>query len=578
MAAVLQLRRDGPIGIIRIDEPPVNVLSVTVRQAIIDGFAAMRPDPSVEAIILLCGGRTFIAGFDITEFRGGLQEPALQLVLDAVENSGKPTIAAIHGTALGGGFELAMLCSHRIAVPSAAVGLPEVKIGLMPGAGGTQRLPRMVGAGLALELMTSGRQVGATEALKLGLIDCLAGEGQLEADAITFARRILAAGGPLPLIRNRQELVEPMRGKPEFFAAFRDSKAVEFRGLNAPEAIIKAVEAAVELPIAEGLEREYELSYALVNTRESLAQRHAFFAERRAAKVPDLPSASVIPRINSIAILGKGGRAEAVALYFAGGGLPVSVFDPAASVSSQADLIVVTGTQALPEDIRTGAIVVLTDGLALLDDLAAAASAPENVVGLHMFAGEKRLAEVVHTKRSDATALAALVDLLRRSGKVPVLCKPSLDLIADRLFAVLRDQAAQLRREGVPASIIDAALFDYGFRPSLLFGEADPVSLTLGQTDAGSALERLLYPVVNEGARLLEKGIALRASDIDTAAIHGLEWPVYTGGPMFWADTVGLEAVVARLAAAANGRESLRPARLLQELAAEGQALCFPGC
>jgi len=271
MAAVLQLRRDGPIGIIRIDEPPVNVLSVTVRQAIIDGFAAMRPDPSVEAIILLCGGRTFIAGFDITEFRGGLQEPALQLVLDAVENSGKPTVAAIHGTALGGGFELAMLCSHRIAVPSAAVGLPEVKIGLMPGAGGTQRLPRMVGPGLALELMTSGRQVGATEALKLGLIDCLAGEGQLEADAITFARRILAAGGPLPLIRNRQELVEPMRGKPEFFAAFRDSKASEFRGLNAPEAIIKAVEAAVELTIAEGLEREYELSYALVNSRESLA-------------------------------------------------------------------------------------------------------------------------------------------------------------------------------------------------------------------------------------------------------------------------------------------------------------------
>ena len=155
--------------------------------------------------------------------------------------------------------------------------------------------------------------------------------------------------------------------------------------------------------------------------------------------------------------------------------------------------------------------------------------------------------------------------------------KPSLDLIADRLFAVLRDQAAQLRREGLPASTIDAALFDYGFRPSLLFGEADPASLTLGQTDPGSVLERLLYPVVNEGARLLEKGIALRASDIDTAAIHGLEWPVYTGGPMFWADRVGLDAIVARLAAAANGRESLRPARLLQQLAAEGQALSFPG-
>ena len=575
MAAVLQLRREGPIGIIRIDEPPVNALSVTVRQAIIDGFAAMRSDPAVEAIILLCGGRTFIAGFDITEFRGGLREPALQLVLEAVEHVGKPTVAAIHGTALGGGFELAMLCSHRIAVPSAAVGLPEVKIGLMPGAGGTQRLPRMVGPALALELMTSGRQVGASEALKLGLIDCLAGEGQLEADAIAFARRILAAGGPLPLIRNRQELVDPFRGKPEFFAAFRDSKAIEFRGFNAPEAIIKAVEAAVELPIAEGLQREYELSYALVNTRESLAQRHAFFAERRAAKVPDLPSVGLIRKINSIGIFGQGERAEAITQYFEGSGVSVSVFDPEGSTSDHPDLIVVTGTEVLPEDIQTGAIVVLTDELAMLDDLATTASAPENVIGLHMY-GEKRLAEVVRTKHSDATALAALVDLLRRSGKVPVLCKPSPHLVADCLLAVLLDQAAQLRREGVSASTIDAALFQYGFRRGRLFGEVDAVSLTLGQTDPGSILERLLYPVVNEGARLLEKGIALRASDIDTAAIHGLEWPVFTGGPMFWADTVGLDAIVTRLTAAAEQDESLRPARLLEHLATGGQALCFP--
>ena len=575
MAAVLQLRREGPIGIIRIDEPPVNVLSVTVRQAIIDGFAAMRSDPAVEAIILLCGGRTFIAGFDITEFRGGLWEPALQLVLEAVEHVGKPTVAAIHGTALGGGFELAMLCSHRIAVPSAAVGLPEVKIGLMPGAGGTQRLPRMVGPALALELMTSGRQVGASEALKLGLIDCLAGEGQLEADAIAFARRILAAGGPLPLIRNRQELVDPFRGKPEFFAAFRDSKAIEFRGFNAPEAIIKAVEAAVELPIAEGLQREYELSYALVNTRESLAQRHAFFAERRAAKVPGLPSAGVIRRINSIAIFGQGERAEAITQYFEGSGVLVSVFDPGGTTSGHPDLIVVTGTAVLPEDIQTGAIVVLTDELAMLDDLATTASAPENVIGLHMY-GEKRLAEVVRTKHSDATVLAALMDLLRRSGKVPVLCKPSPHLVADCLLTVLLDQASQLRREGVPASTIDAALFQYGFRPGRLFGEADAGSLALGQAELESILDRLLYPVVNEGARLLEKGVALRASDIDTAAIHGLEWPVYTGGPMFWADTVGLDAIVTRLTAAAEQDESLRPARLLEQLATEGQALCFP--
>ena len=387
--------------------------------------------------------------------------------------------------------------------------------------------------------MTSGRQIGGAEALDLGLVDCLAEEGHLEEDAIAFAGRILAAGGPIPRIGDRQELIEPFRGKPEFFAAFRESKAGEFRGFNAPEAIVKAVEAAVELPIAEGLLREQELCNVLLETRESLAQRHAFFAERRAAKVPDLPSGSVTRRIDSIAVLGKDEKAEAAARYLASGGIPVTMLEPAGGGSGDADLIVVTGTQVLPEDIRTDAIVVLTDGLTNLDDLAAAASAPGHVVGLRMHAGENRLAEVVRTLRSDAAALAALMELLRRSGKVPVLCRPSPGLIAERLLAVLRDQAAQLRREGVPASTIAAALFDYGFRPGLLFGPTEAVLPALEQSDRGDILERLLYPVAMEGAKLLEEGVALRASDIDIAAIHGLEWPIYTGGPMFWAEAVG---------------------------------------
>ncbi|MDE2439637.1 MAG: enoyl-CoA hydratase/isomerase family protein [Betaproteobacteria bacterium] len=531
---VLQLSRDGAVGIITINEPPVNVLSVNVRKALLEGFAAMRADPDIEAIVLVCGGRTFIAGFDISEFDGGLQEPHLQRVLDAVEHVGKPTVAAIHGTALGGGFELAMLCSHRIAVPSAAVGLPEVKIGLMPGAGGTQRLPRVVGPELALDLMLSGRSVGGAEALKLGLIDCLAKEGQLEADAITFAGRIIEANGPLPRISDRQELVDPFRGRSEFFAAYRESRAAEFRGFNAHEAIISAVEAAVELPIAEGLQCERELCNALVETRQSLAQRHAFFAERRAAKIPGELLSGETRRIVSIRIHGNGEGAEAAARYFAGSRVPVGKFDPAGCEAGGTYLIVVTGNAGLPHCIPSEAIVVLTEDFAMLDDYAAKADVPENVLGLKLRSDGRRLAEVVRGQRSDPASLGALVDLLRRSGKVPVLCTPSPGLVRDRLLATLRGGAEQLREEGVAASLIDGALYDYGFRSGLLFGDVDAISHALNQTGMDGLIERLLAPVVEEGRRLIAEGIVQRASDIDIAAIHGLDWPIYTGGPMFW--------------------------------------------
>ena len=536
---VLLLRRDGPVGLITINEPPVNALSVNVRKALLEGFAAMRADPEIEAIVLLCGGRTFIAGFDISEFGGGLQEPHLQLVLDAVEHVGKPTVAAIHGTALGGGFELAMLCSHRIAVSSAAVGLPEVKIGLMPGAGGTQRLPRVVGPELALDLMLTGRPVGGAEALELGLIDCLAEEGQLEAEAIAFARRIIKASEPLRPIGDRQELVEPFRGRSEFFAAYRESKATEFRGFNAHEAIISAVEAAVELPIAEGLQRERELCNILLETRESLAQRHAFFAERRAAKVPGLPPSGETRRIMSIGIHGNGQAAETAAHCFAGSRVPVSQFDPAGCGAGGAQLIVVTGNAGLPRCVPSEAIIVLTEDLAMLDDVAANADVPENVVGLHLRSDGRRLAEVVRGQRSDPAVLGTLVDLLRRSGKAPIVCTPSPGLIRDRLMAVLRNRAEEMRSEGVAALTIDAALYDYGFRPGLLFGDVDTVLPATDKIGLDSILKRLLAAVVKEGRRLIAEGVARRASDIDIAAIHGLEWPIYTGGPMFWAETAG---------------------------------------
>lgn len=544
----LELRSEGPVGIIKIDEPPVNVLSVAVRKALLEGFATMRADPAVEAIVLICGGRTFIAGFDISEFLAGLQEPHLQLVLEAVESIGKPTVAAIHGTALGGGFELAMLCSHRIAVPSASVGLPEVKIGVMPGAGGTQRLPRVVGPELALELMLTGRPVGGREALELGLIDCLANEGQLEQDAIAFASRILAEGAPIPRISDRQELVEPFRGRSEIFAAVRESNMARFRGFNAPEAIIKAVEAAVELPIADGLLRERDLCNALIDTRESRAQRYLFFAERRAGKVPGVPAEGPTLRIGSIGILGAEKAAEAAARDIAGGRVPVTIFDLPGVGTAGPDLIVVTGTEDLPGNLPSNAIVVRTGELASLDEPDSWADASENMVGLYLHPEGKRLAEVVLGKRSDPARVAALVDLLRRSGKVPVLSRPTPGLIVGRLLAVLRVTIAQLRREGVPSAAIDGAMYDYGFRPGLLFGEATAVSQAFERTSSDRLTRQLLGPVAQEGVRLLEEGVALRASDIDIAAIHGLDWPIYTGGPIFWAEAEGLPEV-ARLTA-----------------------------
>src|SRR5829696_5487244 len=282
---VTDLTLEGDVAVITLDSPPVNALSFNVRDGLFNGFKAAIADPAAAAIVLICAGRTFIAGADISEFGGAAKGASLFEVQAMMESSPKPVVAAIHGTALGGGLEVALCAHYRIAVPSARCGLPEVNLGLLPGAGGTQRLPRIAGPRRALEMMTSGTHVGAQACREMGLVDELAAEGNLRDDAVAYARRIVATGAPLAKISDRP--VETMSA--DEFAAFRAANAKKFRGFKAPEAIIQTVEAAVSLPFDEGMKVERELFTGLVTSAESAAQRYVFFAEREVWKIPDVP-------------------------------------------------------------------------------------------------------------------------------------------------------------------------------------------------------------------------------------------------------------------------------------------------
>lgn len=682
MTNVASLSIENGIGVITIDSPPVNALGIAVRRGLAEGFGTFGADDNVKAIVLICGGRTFFAGADISEFGKPPEAPDLNDVLAIIENSSKPVVAAIHGTALGGGLETALVCHYRIAVPSARVGLPEVHLGLLPGAGGTQRLPRIVGPEAALDLIMSGRPVKAKEAQQLGIIDELAGEESLRADAIAFATRIVAEGRPLVRVRDRQDKVEAWRGKPEFFAEYRQKNARALKGFKAPEAIVRAVEAAVELPFDEGIRREWELFLELESSIESQAQRYAFFGERGTARVPDVPSSTPTIPINKVGVIGAGTMGGGITMNFLNVGIPVTLVEmnqaaldrglgvirknyensakkgrmtqeqveqrmalitPALGLEalSDVDLVIeaVFEEMGIKKDIfsrldaivKQGAILASNTSFLDLDEIASATSRPEWVVGLHFFspANVMRLLEVVRGEKTSKEVVATAMKLAKTINKVPVLSGVCFGFIANRIMNQRAIQADALALEGTSPAQIDKAIEDYGFAMGP-FRMIDLVGLDVlgrGQTertvmgelvklgrlgqkqeggyydydekrratpspvaeqviadfatykgienkgpqDADEILARLLYPVVNEGAKLLEEGIALRASDIDMAAILGYNWPVYTGGPMFWADTVGLPKIVAKLKEyEARYGEDFKPAALLVEKAESG--------
>ena len=322
---VTDLTIEGDVAVVTLASPPVNALSANVRDGLYGGFLAAIADDAAKAIVLLCAGRTFIAGADISEFGGKARGASLFDVQEMMESSPKPVVAAIHGTALGGGLEVALCAHYRIAVPSARCGLPEVNLGLLPGAGGTQRLPRIAGPRKALEMMTSGTHVAAAECLAMGLVDELAGEQSLRGDAIAYARRLVAEGRPLAKVSDRP--VEPM-GADEF-AAFRTANAKKFRGFLAPEAIIQTVEAAVTLPFDQGLAEERRLFGGLVASAESAAQRYVFFAEREVWKIPDVPNDTTTIPVQRVGILGAGTMGGGIAMNFANAGIPVTIVETA---------------------------------------------------------------------------------------------------------------------------------------------------------------------------------------------------------------------------------------------------------
>lgn len=669
---------DGEVGILCIDNPPVNALGIATRQALDAGLRALFQDNSVKAIVLMCAGRTFFAGADISEFGQPIREPGLLEVLAQIENAPKPIIAAIHGAALGGGYELALVCHHRIAVPSARVGLPEVTLGLLPGAGGTQRLPRIVGIETALEIIAGGKPITAPVARGLGMLDALVGEGRLREDAIAYARKVIADDLPLVRVRDCSDKIADARGKSDLYSTFLDKNARNFRGFKAPFNIVKAIEAAAELPFEQSIVRERELFLELVNSTQSAAQRYYFFAEREAAKIPSLPKSTAPTPIASVGVVGAGTMGGGIAMNFLNAGIPVTLVEmsqnalgrgievirsnyessaakgrmtsdeveqrlglirPELSLDAlaQVDLVIeaVFEEMAIKKDIfakldkivKPGAILASNTSFLDIDEIAAVTARPESVVGLHFFspANVMRLLEVVRGARTSNEALATAMGLARTIGKVSVLAGVCHGFIANRVMAVRGEAANALILCGITPQEVDAAMWEYGFAMGpfqmidlvgldvLGRGETertvrgDMVALgRLGQKSGGGfydyddrrkatpspiaakviadfaafkglggehltgaeIVSRLLYPVVNEGAKLLEEGIAIRASDIDVACILGYNWPVYTGGPMFWADTVGLSTIVA-------GLESMgiEPAALLRDKAASNA--CF---
>jgi 3-hydroxyacyl-CoA dehydrogenase len=684
---LVDLQRRGRIAVLTVDNPPVNALSHGVRLGLRDGLRQVAGDPASAAVVIVCAGRTFIAGADITEFGKPPREPGLSEVLELIEASAKPVVAAIHGTALGGGLETAMACHWRVGVKSARLGQPEVKLGIIPGAGGTQRLPRLVGVDKALQMIVGGDPIGGEEAQRLGLLDELV-DGDLTAGAVAFAERVVTEGRPLRKVRDLDDKLAAARAKPGLFAEFRKSIARQSRGFKAPELCIQAVEAALALPFDQGLARERELFVTAMSSPESKAQRYFFFAEREAAKIPDVPADTPVRDVRKAAVIGAGTMGGGIAMNFANAGIPVTVVEVAqealdrglgvvrknyeATASrgritpadvekrmaliqgttdfnaiADADMVIEAVFEEMPikkevfarlDGIAKPDAVLATNTSTLdVNEIASATRRPESVVGMHFFspANVMRLLENVRGARSSKTAVATAMSVGRRIGKVPVLVGVCYGFVGNRMLHQRGIQAEKLILEGALPHQVDRVLTDFGF-PMGPFAMGDLAGLDVGwrirkgrgakapvadricelgrfgqKTGAGyyryetgdrtpipdtevekiivdvataqgitrrpiadeEILQRLLYPMVNEGAKILEEGLAIRASDIDVIWVYGYGWPVYRGGPMFWADQIGLKVLRDRMLdfRRQTGDDFWTPAPRLATLADQGK-------
>jgi 3-hydroxyacyl-CoA dehydrogenase len=676
----------GEVAVLTLNSPPVNALSAPVRDGIWHGVHKAMADPAVKALVLICDGRTFIAGADITEFGKPPQGKSLFEAMDAMESASKPVIAAIHGTALGGGLETALCAHYRIAVPSAKVGLPEVNLGLLPGAGGTQRLPRIVGAQKALEMVTTGQHVPAKAAHAMGLIDELAPEGDLRGAAIAFAQKIIAENRPLVRVRDNNSKIEQDRAHPEIFSEFRKANARKFRGFMAPEHNIRCIEAAVNLPFEEGLKVERKLFMELMTGSQSAAQRYVFFAERQVWKVPDISDDVPLIPVNKVGVIGAGTMGGGIAMNFANAGIPVTIVEakPEAlerglgvirknyettakrgrltldQVEQRMGLL--TGSldyadfadcdlvieavfenmevkkevfKKLDAIVKPGAILATNTSYLNVDEIAAVTARPESVVGLHFFspANVMRLLEIVRGEKTSKPVIATAMQIAKKIGKIAALVGVCHGFVGNRMLSQRQRQAQAMILEGAMPWDVDRALYDFGF-PMGPFAMSDLAGLDIGwnkETSKGETLrdqlcemdrrgqktgagfydydaernakpspvveqlieafrakkgvnarsftdeeivQRCVFPMINEGCKILEEKKATRASDIDIVWINGYGWPVYRGGPMFYADLVGLDKVIAGLRELQKTQgDEFAPSALLLKVAAEGKKL-----
>jgi len=678
--------KDG-IAIVTTNYPPVNALSVEVIEGLFHAFDRALGDAAVNAIVLICDGRTFIAGADIKNINNAQARPQVDFfeLQNRIETSAKPSVAAIHGTALGGGLEVAMTLGYRVAVPSARFGLPEVKLGLLPGGGGTQRLTRLVGAREALDMMTTGQMIDAAQAHRIGLIDEIVTEGDLRHAAVAFARQIVAQGSPVKRISDIEDKVAADRGKPGLFADYRKANAKRLRNLDAAEKIIQAVEAAVNAgTFAQGLATERALFQTVCGSDQNKALLHGFFAEHEAAKIADLPRDTAALPIASAGVIGAGTMGRGIALVFLNAGLPVTLVETNATALDKAvslmrasfdgqikrgkittaevdtrmallrpttDMADLAGAdlviEAIFEDMavkqalfqqlaglaKPSAILATNTSYLSIDAMAQASGRAEQFIGMHFFspAHIMKLLEVVRGTRTSAQVIATVMQLAGKLDKIPVLARECHGFIGNRMMRMRREAAERLVLAGAEPVQVDDVLQDFGFpmgpfamsdmagldvgwsaekstsstakevlceagrfgqknkagyfdyddqrnrTPSpvanaLLKGLAERLGIAQQQYDGAQVLELLLFPAINEGARILEEGIAQRASDIDVVWINGYGFPAYRGGPMYWADQVGLDRVLSRVEDLHRQYgDWIKPSELLKTLVAEGR-------
>src|SRR5215216_5149261 len=680
----IDLAHEGEIAVVTIDNPPVNALKHEVRAGLIEAFQRVRNDAGVKAAVLACAARTFSAGADISEFGKPRRSPGLIEVIEAIEETGKPVVAALHGTPLGGGFELALGCHYRVAAPGTRVGLPEIKLGLLPGAGGTQRLPRLIGPERALQLILSGNPTPVEELKEDGVVDAIV-TGDVVKEAIAFARKVVAENRPLTRVRDREDRLAAARADPSGFTRAADATTKRARGLRAVAACVESVRNSFDKPFGEGQARELELFMELLASEESRAQRHIFFAEREAQKVPDMP-AGVKPReVRKGGVIGAGTMGGGISMNFANAGIPVTIiennedalkrgmatieknyqtsvqrgsltpenmskrlalFNPTTDLNAlkDADIVIEAVFENMPikkelfgkiEKIaKPGAVLATNTSYLNVDEIAQTTSRVPDVLGMHFFspANVMKLLEIVRGKDTAPDVLATAMAVGRKINKVPVVVGVCHGFVGNRMLSARGIEAEKLLLEGALPQDVDGALTEFGF-PMGPFAMSDLAGIDVGwrsrkergvrneiadslaeqgrfgqKTGKGfylyegraarpdpeveklivdasvrlgvkrrnvskeEIIERLIYPMVNEGARILEEGIATRSGDIDVVWLYGYGFPAWRGGPMHWADSVGLKRIRDRLRELARetGDKRHEPAALLNKLADEG--------